>query len=302
MENITISKNRLIEDLKNLGIKKGDIINMKVSLKSIGKIEGGVTTLIDAIIEIIGEDGAIMTESFIKMVPKWKLNRKNPSHFSNEKSLSYAGAFTNEVLKHPKAIIGNHPTHRYAGIGVKIKNVIESHNVNDDPYLVLEKFANLGGKNLRIGPKEKVVGVGTTHIAINKSKLRQKRPKAGLYYYQNGEIKVFENWWATGCEKAFNKIIENFKGTDAIINEGKIGNADSLLTNMSRTLEIETKLIRDNPKNILCDDPSCPKCQIAWEFNKGNSMKCILSNLKRKNIKGVLSCIYYIFNTNYLPK
>lgn len=302
MENIEISKNRLIADFRKIGIQEGDIINMKVSLRSIGKIEGGAKGLIESVLEVVGDQGAIMTQSFIKMVRKSKLNKNNPNHFSSDSALSYAGAFTNEVLKHPDVIIGNHPTHRYAGIGSRIKQIVESHNVNDDPYLVLEEIANLGAKNLRIGSKDKVVGVGTTHIAINNSKLRQKRPKMGLYYHKNDEIKLFENWWATGCEDAFNKIIDHFYGTDAVINEGKIGKADALLTNMKKTLEIETSLVEKNPKNLLCESSACAKCQIAWEFNKGNSLKCILSNIKKGDLKGLFSSVYYVFNSNYLPK
>lgn len=299
---VVLNKEDIIIDLQNLGLRKGDIINVKASLKSIGQIDGGASTLLDALLEVVGEDGAILTESFIKLLPVGRLDKNNPKHFANKDSNSYAGALTNTILKHTKVILGNHPTHRYAGIGEKISLIIQSHAVEDDPYIVLEKIADVGGKNLRIGPKDKVVGVGTTHIAINKTKLRQKRPRVGIFYKVGNETKLFENWWATGCEAGFNKMIKLFYETDAVIKEGKIGKAEALLTNMQKTLEIEYKAIKNDPTVMLCDDPACAKCRIAWEFSKGNSLACILANIKNYNLKGILASVYYIFNNNYLPK
>ncbi|MGD9494248.1 MAG: AAC(3) family N-acetyltransferase [Bacteroidales bacterium] len=303
MENQSVLKKQdLINDLNKLGLQKGDIVNVKASLKSIGFINGGANTLVEALIDVVGNEGAILTESFIKMLPIKKLNKNNSNHFANKNSDSYAGALTNAILKHPNVIVGNHPTHRYAAIGEKIALIVQSHTVEDDPYLVLERIAEAGAKNLRIGSKEKVVGVGTTHIAINKTKLRQKRPRVGIYYKDGDEIKLFENWWATGCEKGFNKMISLFNETDAIIKDGKIGNAEALLTSMKRTLEIEYNAITSNPTIMLCDDPACAKCRIAWEFIKGNSLSCVFANIKKLNLKGTISAVYYIFNNNYLPK
>jgi len=51
----TISKDKLVSDLKNLGVKKGDALNLKISLKSIGHVEGGPVTVIDALMEVVGE-------------------------------------------------------------------------------------------------------------------------------------------------------------------------------------------------------------------------------------------------------
>jgi aminoglycoside N3'-acetyltransferase len=303
MENdLVIKKQDLINDLQNIGLKKGDIINVKASLKSIGHINGGASTLLDALLKVVGKEGAILAESFIKMLPVGKLDKNNPKHIASKDSDSYAGALTNTILKHPKVILGNHPTHRYAGIGENIASIIQSHTVEDDPYFVLERIAEVGGKNLRIGPKDKVVGVGTTHIAINKTKLRQKRPQVGIYFKDGNETKLFQNWWATGCENGFNKMIDLFDGTDAVINEGKIGQAEALLTNMQKTLEIEYNAIKSDPTVMLCDDPACAKCRIAWEFSKGNSLSCVFANIKNFNLKGTLASVYYIFNNNYLPK
>ena len=49
-----ITKNDLIRDLRQLGVVRGDTLNLKVSMKSIGDIDGGANTLIEALMEVVG--------------------------------------------------------------------------------------------------------------------------------------------------------------------------------------------------------------------------------------------------------
>ena len=42
------NKNKIIEDLKNIGIKKGDVVLVHSSYKSLGVIEGGAKTFFEA--------------------------------------------------------------------------------------------------------------------------------------------------------------------------------------------------------------------------------------------------------------
>ena len=62
-----LTKNDLIYDLEKLGLVRGDILNVKVSLRSIGEIDGGVNTLIDALLDIVGPEGTLVTDSFVSV-------------------------------------------------------------------------------------------------------------------------------------------------------------------------------------------------------------------------------------------
>ena len=50
---------RLAEDFRRMGIKEGDALMVHSSLKSIGWVEGGADTVIDAILSVIGEEGVL---------------------------------------------------------------------------------------------------------------------------------------------------------------------------------------------------------------------------------------------------
>ena len=57
-----ITKLNLIRDLEDIGVRSGDTLNVKASLRSIGEIQGGANTLIEALMEVVGEKGTIVTD------------------------------------------------------------------------------------------------------------------------------------------------------------------------------------------------------------------------------------------------
>ena len=188
-----ISFKQLVNDLRKLGLKNGDLVNVKASLKSIGNVDGGAKTLLDALVEAVGPDGTIVTESFIRMFTKTKYTKNNPSSLN---STSYAGALANEILKHPQVFLSTHPVQRFASIGKKAKMLMENHTGNSRPYNVLFEMISDNGINLRIGSIDKVVGVGTTHVALDKLRIQQKRLPLFVHHELNGTLVKFKVNWA----------------------------------------------------------------------------------------------------------
>ena len=55
-----ITKSRLISDLKKLGVSPGDIIMLHASVKAIGWVVGGPDVVIQALLDVLGEEGTLM--------------------------------------------------------------------------------------------------------------------------------------------------------------------------------------------------------------------------------------------------
>ena len=72
-----ITKEDLITDFKKLGVKRGDFLNVKCSLKSIGDVVGGAKTLIDALLAVVDTEGTIVTDSFVNAYGKKVAQKKN---------------------------------------------------------------------------------------------------------------------------------------------------------------------------------------------------------------------------------
>lgn len=276
MEEKAITKAELESDLKKLGVKPGDILNVKCSMRSLGKVEGGAETLIAALLEAVGEDGTIVTDSFIKVYKPCLAEKMPPV---DEKSASYCGVLANEMLKYPGVERSKHPVQKFAAIGRYAKEFCENHTDGSYAYDILRIMALKGGKNLKIGSDEQIPGVGTTHVAIGMLKLKNRRPYLGVCYMKNGKKTFFRRDWAGICAASFNKFLPYYEKNGDIIARGKVGNADSMLTSMQGTLKTEYDILKKDPSFLDCGDPFCIECQLNWEFSRGTRPGFILKSL-----------------------
>ncbi len=103
-----ISRSQLVDDLRLLGIKSGDLLHAKISLRSVGWIEGGAGTLLDAILEVLGPEGTLVSDAFIPMYPL-PLSKDNAGIIATDQSATYAGAFCRAMVEHPSMVRSQHP-------------------------------------------------------------------------------------------------------------------------------------------------------------------------------------------------
>lgn len=276
-----ITKEALIEDIRKAGIKEGDILNLKVSLKSIGFIEGGAETVISAFLDVISLEGTIVTDSFVNVKPLKYL--KKYTFLTNDTTPSYAGAVANALLKYPQARRSKHPIQKFAIIGKYADDFADNHTDKSYAYDILRRMAEMGAKKVRIDKPNKPISAGTTHVAIGLLKFQQKRLKYGVHYQaSDGKKKLFLVNWAGGCADGFNKLLPDYKKVGAIIYEGKVGSADIIVSDMKKTLEWEVLEGTRNPQFFFCDNPACVDCRLAWTFSTGNLLKVMWENFKIK--------------------
>lgn len=53
-----LTKRDIEEGLRKLGLDRGDVTEVHSSLSSFGKVRGGASTVVDALMNVVGEDGA----------------------------------------------------------------------------------------------------------------------------------------------------------------------------------------------------------------------------------------------------
>ena len=295
------SKKDLIKDLIEIGLKKGDLVNVKISYKSIGSVKGGPNTVIEALLDVVGPKGTIFSDAFISSFNVFDLNFRKKKCISEEHSFSYAGAIPNCMIKFKGSHRSPHPVQKFVAIGYDSKMVL-NHTKDSKPYELLYKLCQKGAKNLRIGPSEKVVGVGTTHCAIEELGLRQNIFKTGVLFKDtDGEYKKYFQTWPTSCTRAFNKMLPIHEAFGGVIKKGNIGKSEALLTNMKKTFNIEVTLGKQFSKFLHCDDSSCYTCNLAWENSNASVINIIFKNIRKLKLKKVLLIIYMTIFKNYQP-
>ncbi len=162
-----VTTKRLVSDLENLGLKKGDVILVHTSLSKIGWTAGGVQAVVEALIQSVGPDGTIVT-------PAHSTHLTDPVHWQNppipqswhDEVRTSSPAFDKdrtptrglgqlpEVLRRwPGAIRSDHPHNSFAALGAGAIEITKVHALNSPmgAKSPLQSLYDLDAKILFIG-------------------------------------------------------------------------------------------------------------------------------------------------------
>lgn len=275
------------EDLKNLGIREGDTIFLRISYKSIGEIEGGPKTFLDAIIDILGKEGTIILTAFpARYNNKLRFLYQRYSIDKGHYALPITGVMSKIAMNYPKSYISAREDFPFVVIGKHAEYLTTNHTYDKEGYWVLEEaIKQFGCICLRVGGDPYI---GTTHMALSHI-LREKgeyqqAPRYGIYVKDNGKLKWIENNNVIFCLSALKQYLPRI--LDLItINSGKVGNGYAIITNMKKSMLAEENLFREDIKNILCSNPDCCICRTTFSFSKEKKMHFLFRQLQKSFIK-----------------
>ena len=162
-----ITKEVLIHNFSQLGIRQGDTLLVHTSLSSVGYVVGGEETLYYALREVIGNEGTIVVPSqtveisdpaswqYPPVPEEWHdVIRDAMPAYSKELSYSKAmGAFSQFIGILPDSIRTNHPMYSFTEIGEKATEIIGQDSF-DFPFgdkSPLGRMYSIGAKVLMIG-------------------------------------------------------------------------------------------------------------------------------------------------------
>lgn len=278
---VKYSIEKLINDLKDMGIQKGDTLLIRADLGAIGKLETKKREdYINFLLEAVGDDGTIIGLSFTSSF----FIKKNKNIVFNGKNKSYTGAFANTMLKYPGAIRSSHPTNSYVAIGKNAKYILEGHDENSGAYEPIRKIIELNGKMILMGCVKSSPGFTTTHLAEVDLGLHKRivfPTLNGAYYKKNGEVKLFKRIDLGSCSSTFYKFYGHYVRNE-LLQQGYIGNAYSILIDTKKAYEIDYKVLQENPKITLCNNSSCMLCRARRWDNLKDAPLYILRKLFSK--------------------
>ena len=139
---------RLVSDFKSLGIREGDVLLVHSSLSSMGNVEGGADTVIDALLEVLGKEGTLLFPAF-SFSPCYKT-----SYFSYKDTPSCVGKISETFRRRDGVKRSFHPTHSVTAMGKYAEELIKDHEKDDTPVGVnspLRKLPRYNGKILMLG-------------------------------------------------------------------------------------------------------------------------------------------------------
>jgi aminoglycoside 3-N-acetyltransferase len=252
------TKNDLIKSIADLGIQPTDTLLIHSSFKSIGEVENGPNTVLDAFIEYM-KDGLLIFPTHT-----WKQINDTYNVFNPLTEPSCVGVLTNLFLKRPGVIRSLHPTHSVAALGKAAEGYIEGDEKWDTPCSRGGCFGKLYDR------KAKILFLGCSlkrntflhsveewnHIPMRLSdtyqKLKTITPQGEII-----ECPQYRHSSPVGnVSLNYDKMLEPFLYYN-IAKKGFIGDAESVLCDAVAMADLTTEFLELNP-NLFGDAAPVP--------------------------------------------
>ena len=138
-----VTQTRLVEDLRALGIGKGDFLCMHSSMSRCGFVLGGAETVVKSFQEIVGIEGTLMVPTFTGGNSTLGYVKTNPRPFDVALTPCTTGRI-NEIFRQMSgAVRSYHPTHSVSSWGRLAKDLVKDHHFSKTPFGKNTPYAKL---------------------------------------------------------------------------------------------------------------------------------------------------------------
>jgi len=248
MSNLT--KEDLIREFKELGIQKGMSLEVHSSLSSFGHVEGGAEAVIEALEEILTEEGTLVMPSFNHGAPY-----RQGDVFDIRKTPTTNGKIPDTFWRMEGVLRGMNPTHSYAAWGKNAKRYTESQQTETGlgKGSPLHRMYDDGGFVLLIGTGYRA---NTFHHFVEQNEGARCLNQIGEVYPvidENGLKTTAHTWsWRDGACPVSNSTGTLYaEAMESVDTRRMIGDALCILYPMREGYPIMAKVLQE-----YC--PSCP--------------------------------------------
>lgn len=264
-----ITKKKIIQDLKALGIQEGDLLFPSVDLFQTGYFNRSAKqTLIDWVEifdTLLGPTGTFILPSYSPTF--FRFNKDSKIVFTKSSKFS-SGSLSRAFFEHSQIIRSRHPTQSCIGRGPLAEEILNDHGPESTSYFPYGEIIKLKGKNLMIGTHHSQSPM-SFHYAQEVLGHTQSHPFAKLfqtYYYDKGFLKLFTRNDYGGCTAGVPKTLDlHIRGNACKL--GPVGNAEAAIFDTEKSFNILKKVLINQPSLIRCDNKLCISCYGRYKYN-----------------------------------
>jgi aminoglycoside 3-N-acetyltransferase len=120
----SLHRDDLVAALRALGLRAGHHVLVHSSLSSLGHVDGGADTVVDALVEAVGPGGTVVVPT---LTGDEEVGPHATVHFDVGSTPGWTGAVTECVRRRPSAVRSRHPTHSVAALGAAAERLTRGH-------------------------------------------------------------------------------------------------------------------------------------------------------------------------------
>ena len=265
-----VSKDDIVNALRELGVKKGDKIALHSMLSEFGLIEGGPKTILEAFKEAVGEEGTFMTPAFnhcfVNIGGPNGASMMRPFDPENIASI-WTGSLPRAMVKMPGAIRTRHLSHSWSVYGKMAEEIADGLKYNDPPMGVnnpLMKMLRAGGKIIHFGSEV----TSTTFLHCIEDELSMPGVEDVLCCVKTGNttINVGVPRNLPGCRDFYHGTEDTIKFFKAAKEKGlnihrvQLGTGTIKMMDMQELYSIGREIMTIDPFILLCDEGHDASC------------------------------------------
>ena len=244
-----LTKCDLVQGFRDLGLKRGDIVFVHSALSTLGYVEGGADTLIDALLEAVGPEGTVVMPTF-----------GTRGVFDRERSSTGLGTVPETFRKRDGVVRSLHPTASVAAYGAKAEEIVRDHiraetaHGAGTPY---KRVADLGGTVMLIGvDQDRSTMLHTIEALAGAAYLSEREVR---YLDEDGHPRTAHLKRLPGPHRDFIGLDRRFRDA-GVMRVGRVGDARVRLLNARGMIEEGLRALAEDPAAMLCDNPNCADC------------------------------------------
>jgi aminoglycoside 3-N-acetyltransferase len=238
-----LTRQDIEQGLRALGLRRGDAIEVHSSLKSLGWVEGGASTVVDALMNVVGECGAIVMSAYAVSPPLPLTNEEKARGILAKVRLlgddaharSGMGAIADEFRNRPETVLGT-GEYPVCAWGRNADRHSRGYryllDIDGDVLLLgvdIHRCSSMHIAESRVG----IPGEITRLFEVPKD-IRRDYP-ADLYYIECGRPP--EDAWAKVQDEAERR---------GLIQRGRVGRAQCMLFRARAVVDIYEQFLRDD--------------------------------------------------------
>ena len=160
-----VTRSRIAADLRELGLREGDLVMFHTELSALGLVAGGPPTVISALLDVVGPDGTLMAYAGWNDAPpyEWttwpapwqaRIRAEHPAYDPLVSEADHANGRLPEALRRwPGAVRSRHPDVSFVAVGARAGELMADHPWDHPhgPGTPLARLAESGGRVLLLG-------------------------------------------------------------------------------------------------------------------------------------------------------
>jgi len=243
-----ISKQKLINEFKKIGIERDDSILVHCSLSKVGFVDGGAETVVNALFDCVGENGTLLFPTFSASGRNKTYLEQHPC-FDSKSTPSQMGIITEYFRKLDDVFRSFHPTDSVCAKGRLAEYYTNSHFGQITPYnenSPFRKLCSMNGKILMLGT---TLNGACTNLHTLEDAVDFKFP---VYDNRIFEVEMIDEKGNKSImkTKVHNPEFSSRRNCDAlkpmfenegVLINGIIGEAQSMLIDANKMLEVMIK-------------------------------------------------------------